>query len=156
MEKTATTALPGSSAPVALCENDQRDILDLYSKIQRSKAKLVGPDGKSQKLPESLYKFLVQLVADLNEGKSVSIFQKDATLTTVEAANMLGVSRQFIVTLVERDEIPHHKVGTHRRIYVRDLLAYKTRRDASRRKALDDLAKAEAEEGIYDVTEAQD
>ncbi len=64
---------------------------------------------------------------------------------------MLGVSRQFLIKLLERGEIPHHMVGTHRRIYVRDLLAYKAKRDSSRRKILDDLTRAEAEEGLYDL-----
>lgn len=83
-------------------------MLELYQKIQRSRAKLVGPDGKTQSLPVSLYEFLVKLIADLCEGQSVAIVQNDAQLTTVEAARMLGVSRQFLVNLLERDEIPYH------------------------------------------------
>jgi excisionase family DNA binding protein len=101
---------------------------------------------------KSLYKFLVQLVLDLNEGKSVSIFQRDAAMTTVEAANLLGVSRQHLIKLLERGAIPYSKVGTHRRILVREVLAFKSKRDANRRKALDDLARAETDEGIYDLT----
>ena len=148
--------MTGLSAPIAIADQDQRDILELYDKIQRSKAKLVSSDGKSQNLPESLYSFLVQLIADLRDGNSVSIIQKNAALTTVKAANMLGVSRQFIVNLLDRNEIPFHRVGTHRRIYVRDVLAYKARRDANRSKAMDDLARAEADEGIYDIMESSD
>lgn len=64
---------------------------------------------------------------------------------------MLGVSRQFLIKLLERGDIPHHLVGTHRRIYVRDLLAYKAKRDSNRRKVLDDLTRAEAEDGLYDL-----
>jgi excisionase family DNA binding protein len=101
-------------------------------------------------LPDSVYAFLAQLIADLQAGKSVSIIQSEATLTTVEAANMLGVSRQFLVKLLDSDQIPHHKVGTHRRIYMRDLLKYKAERDGRRRKALDDLVEAEIKDGLYD------
>jgi excisionase family DNA binding protein len=93
----------------------------------------------------------VKLIADLCEGQSVAIVQNDAQLTTVEAARMLGVSRQFLVNLLERDEIPYHMVGTHRRIYVRDLLAYKAKRDSKRRQVLDELTRAEAEDGLYDL-----
>jgi excisionase family DNA binding protein len=89
--------------------------------------------------PVSLYEFLVKLIADLCEGQSVAIVQNDPQLTTVEGARMLGVSRQFLIKLLERGDIPHHMVGTHRRIYVRDLLAYKAKRDSNRRKILDDL-----------------
>ena len=136
--------------PLAISEGDQKQVLELYQKIQRSRAKLVGPDGKTQGLPVSLYEFLVKLI-DLFEGQSVAIVQNDAQLTTVEAARMLGVSRQFLVKVLERGEIPHHMVGTHRRVYVRDLLAYKTRRDSKRRQILDDLTRAEAEDGLYDL-----
>ena len=138
------------AVPLAISERDQKDIEALYEKFARSQAKLVGPDGRSQRLPGSVYAFLVQLIADLQAGKSVSIIQSEATLTTVEAANMLGVSRQFVVKLLDSDQIPHHKVGTHRRIYMRDLLKYKAERDGRRRKALDDLVEAEIKDGLYD------
>jgi excisionase family DNA binding protein len=145
-----------AQVPLAISETDQRQVLELYQKIQKSRAKLVGPDGKTQSLPVSLYEFLVKLIADLCEGQSVAIVQNDAQLTTVEGARMLGVSRQFLIKLLERGEIPHHMVGTHRRIYVRDLLAYKAKRDSSRRKILDDLTRAEAEDGLYDLERPDD
>lgn len=145
-----------AQVPLAISETDQRQVLELYQKIQRSRAKLVGPDGKTQSLPVSLYEFLVKLIADLCEGQSVAIVQNDAQLTTVEGARMLGVSRQFLIKLLERGEIPHHMVGTHRRIYVRDLLAYKAKRDSNRRKILDDLTRAEAEDGLYDLEPPDD
>jgi excisionase family DNA binding protein len=145
-----------TQVPLAISEADQRQVLELYQKIQRSRAKLVGPDGKTQNLPVSLYEFLVKLIADLCEGQSVAIVQNDAQLTTVEGARMLGVSRQFLIKLLERGEIPHHMVGTHRRVYVRDLLAYKAKRDSNRRGILDDLTRAEAEDGLYDLGSESD
>ena len=123
-----------TQTPIALSESDQQQVLELYQKIQRSRAKLVGPDGKTQSLPVSLYEFLVTLIADLCEGQSVAIVQNDAQLTTVEAARMLGVSRQFLIGQLEKGEIPFHMVGTHRRLYVRDVLAYKLQRDGKRRR----------------------
>lgn len=137
-------------APIALSESDRRQVLELYRRMQRSRAKLVGPGGRTQSLPDSLYEFLVKLNAGLGEGQSVAIVQNDAQLTTVEAARMLGVSRQFLIGQLEKGEIPFHMVGTHRRVYVRDVLAYKMRRDGKRRRILDDLTRAEAEEGLYD------
>jgi excisionase family DNA binding protein len=142
--------------PLAISEGDRRQVLELYQRIQRSRAKLVGPDGKTQSLPVSLHEFLVRLTAGLGEGQSVAIMQDDAQLTTVEAARMLGVSRQFLIKVLERDEVPHHMVGTHRRVYVRDLLAYKAKRDSKRRQILDDLTRAEAEDGLYDLEPPDD
>ena len=145
-----STTKESKTVPLAISARDQKDIQALYEKFGKSQAKLVGPDGRSQRLPDSVYAFLVQLIADLQAGKSVSIIQSEATLTTVEAANMLGVSRQFLVKLLDSDQIPHHMVGTHRRIYMRDLLKYKAERDGRRRKALDDLVEAEIKDGLYD------
>lgn len=135
---------------IAISEKDQRDIRDIYEKIRETEAKLVGPDGKTQVLPPNLYAFLCQLLADLKSGQSVTILQSNAQLTTVEAGKMLGVSRQFVVDLINKGELPCHMVGTHRRLYSRDVLAYKTKRDTARRKTLDDLARIEQEEGLYD------
>ena len=132
-------------------QEDQKDILRLYQQFRRSRAKLVGPDGQTQSLPASLYDFLVQLIAHLAAGRSVSILQSQAQLTTLEAANMLGVSRGFLIKLVDRGDIPHHMVGTHRRIYVSDLLAYKARRDRRRHQALRELGQQEHAEGLYDL-----
>lgn len=141
--------------PLGIAQQDQQEILKLYERIRRSKAKLVGPDGHTVNLPDSLYTFLCRMLADLLEGKSVSIVQSQARLTTVEASNMLGVSRQFLVNLLEKGELPHHKIGTHRRVYVKDLLVYKAKRDGVRRKALDDLVQAELDEGLYDMTPSE-
>ena len=149
-------SLEGANTPIALSNGDQKQVLELYRKIQRSRAKLVGPGGRTQTLPESLYEFLVTLIADLCEGQSVAIVQNDAQFTTVEASRMLGVSRQFLIKVLERDEIPHHMVGTHRRVYVRDLLAYKAKRDSKRGQILDELTRAEAHDGLYDLEPVDD
>jgi excisionase family DNA binding protein len=139
----AATAVPNSG-------KDQREIADIYEKLRTADAKLVGPDGKTQILPSTLYSFLCTLLADLKAGHSVTILQSNASLTTVEASKLLGMSRQFLIGLLEKGEMPCHMVGTHRRLYARDVLAYKAKRDTVRTKTLDDLALAEAEEGTYD------
>jgi excisionase family DNA binding protein len=140
-----------NAVPLPIDASDRADIRTLYEKIASSQARLVSADGESRRLPASLDSFLVQLIADLQGGKSVSIIQSEATLTTVEAANLLGVSRQFLVRVLDGGQIPHHKVGTHRRVYVRDLLKYKAERDGRRRKALDELVEAEVRESLYDL-----
>jgi excisionase family DNA binding protein len=128
---------------------EQTEIIEIYTKLRESEAKLIGPDGKTEILPNNLYSFLLRLLADLRAGNSATILQSKHELTTAEASKILGMSRQFLVQLLEKGEIPFHKVGTHRRLYVRDVLAYKARRDTTRRKTLDDLAKREFAEGNY-------
>jgi excisionase family DNA binding protein len=152
MHATTCNPLPESTKTegVPLLEKDQREVEQLYEAIRRGKAKLVGPDGEVRILPDSLHSFLVTLIGLMSQGKCVYIVQNESKLTTVEAATMLGVSRQFLVNLLERGAIPHHMVGSHRRMYAQDVLHYKAKRDTQRRKTLDDLVKAEAVEGIYD------
>jgi excisionase family DNA binding protein len=135
---------------VAISEREQREIKALYELIRGEEAKLVGPDGKTHRLPPNLYSFLCQMLGDLKAGKSITILQNGAELTTVEAAKMLAVSRQFLIGLLEQGQIPYHMVGTHRRLYARDLLAYKARRDSGRRKTLDELASGEMKDGLYE------
>jgi excisionase family DNA binding protein len=136
--------------PLPISARDQHDVDEIYRRLQKASAKLVGPDGKTQVLPNNVYSFLCQLLADLTSGSSVTILQSNALLTTMEASKMLGMSRQFFVNLLKKGEIPFITVGTHRRTYARDVLAYKAKRDAARRKVIDDLARAEHDEGIYD------
>ncbi len=136
--------------PAGLPAVDQERLPGLYREIQRARAKLVGPDGRSQRMPVSLEGFLTKVTAGLREGHSVAIVQDDAQLTTVEAARRLGVSRQFLIGQLVKGEMPFHMVGTHRRLYVRDVLAYRMRRDRKRHRILNDLTRAEAEEGLYD------
>ena len=135
--------------PDSTSDRDWTPLKKLYDAFRQNDAKLIGPDGNSAPLPESLTQFVAELIARLNRGKAVTIVRSQATLTTLEAANMLGVSRQFLVNLVEKGEIAYHMVGTHRRIYAQHLLLYKAKRDQSRHKLLRDVAVAEADEGLY-------
>jgi excisionase family DNA binding protein len=141
-----------SEAPVDISPKEQREIIDIYAKLREAEAKLIGPDGKTEILPNNLYSFLLRLLADLRAGHSVTILQSKHELTTVEASKILGMSRQYLIQLLEKGEISFHLVGTHRRMYVRDVIAYKSKRDTTRRTTLDALAKYEFEKGDYDKT----
>jgi excisionase family DNA binding protein len=140
----------GEASAVDIYPKEQKEIVDIYAKLREAEAKLIGPDGRTEILPNNLYSFLLRLLADLHAGNSVTILQNRHELTTVEAGKILGVSRQFLVQVLEKGEIPFHMVGSHRRMYVRDVIAYRSRRDTSRRKTLDDLAKREFAKGDYD------
>ena len=142
-------AQSGEASAFGTPSREQREEVETYQKLRAAEAKLVGPDGRAEMLPNNLYSFLLRLLADLRAGQSITLLQSRHEFTTIEASKVLGMSRQFLVRLLEKGEIPFHKVGTHRRIYARDVLAYKAKRDLSRRKNLDDLARAEYAEGLY-------
>jgi excisionase family DNA binding protein len=102
------------------------------------------------RVPAELYPVLVRILQELAAGRSVSVVPQGQTLTTQLAANLLGVSRQFFVRLLDQGDLPYHQVGTHRRVYMVDVLAYRDRRDEKRRATLRDLTRREVEDGIYD------
>ena len=91
-------------------------------------------------VPVSALHLLLDVLNEIGEGNAVSIVSVHAELTAQEAANVLNVSRPFLVQLLERGEIPFHKIGTHRRVRYQDVIAYKERIDVERSKALDALA----------------
>ena len=100
---------------------------------------LIDSDGKQIELPNAIFDLLIHLTRLMKQGRSIIMLPEDETFTTQAAANYLGVSRQHLVNLLEVGEISYHKVGSHRRIYFRDLLTYADLRDDKRRRTLDDL-----------------
>lgn len=119
---------------VSSAAGDPKEVLDLYERILEMETMMGGAGGKSQPLPASLHSFLCQVYDELKAGKPVNLLKDEVALTTVEAARALGVSRQFLVQLLEQNEIPFHMVGTHRRVYARDVLGFKGKRDSARRR----------------------
>jgi excisionase family DNA binding protein len=138
--------------PIVPAESEEEQIKALYKMmlLHPGCAQLTGPDGTLLTIPESVYKVLVSLLAKMQEGKSIAFLPIMEELTTKAAADYLGVSRQFLVRLLEQDKIPFHRTGTHRRVYFKDVLEYKKKRDAARHAAIKDMAKKELDEGTYD------
>jgi excisionase family DNA binding protein len=91
-------------------------------------------------LPAAAVRLLGALLAELAKGNAVTLMPHHAELTTQEAADLLNVSRPFLVGLLEGGQLPHHKVGTHRRVRFADLMTYKRQRDAESEAALRELA----------------
>lgn len=110
---------------------------------------LVDERGKRMELPKPVYELLVKVATALQEGKVITLVPETQELTTQAAANLLGVSRPHVVKLIEGGKLPSHKVGAHRRIRMKDLLAFQRVRDKARRDALDDLARRAQEAGLY-------
>lgn len=116
------------------------------SRKRRTPRLLVEAEGAAEVvLPPQAVQALTETLRHLAQGTDVAITPQPDEMTTQEAADFLHVSRPFMVQLLESGEIPHRKVGTHRRVLSADLRAYKQRTDDQRLKVLDALA-AQAQE----------
>ncbi len=100
-------------------------------------------DDKNQSmamvLPSSIVRMIQHVLTEMSNGNAVTVMPINAEMTTQEAADFLNVSRPFIVKQIEAGVLPHHKIGTHRRISVQDLLTYKKKIDQEREQALTEL-----------------
>jgi excisionase family DNA binding protein len=103
---------------------------------------------RSVSIPASALRLLLEVLTEIGQGNAVSIVPIHAELTTQEAADVLNVSRPFLVQLLEQGEIPFHKTGTHRRVRYLDVMLYKKRIDTERLKALEDLVSEAQELGM--------
>ncbi|MFC5993479.1 helix-turn-helix domain-containing protein [Pseudonocardia hispaniensis] len=112
---------------------------------------LVAADGTHIELPEELYEVLKDVVAALSQGLAITVAPQHTVLTTSQAADLLGVSRPTVVRLLEAGEIPFDKPGRHRRIRLRDLLAYQERARRARAAGLDEMVRASEDAGLYDL-----
>jgi excisionase family DNA binding protein len=141
--------------PVAISADEQQALAQLDAMLERSAAQslcIVGQGHERVPLPETVGRLLRQLVHQLAQGYAVTLVPAERLLTTQEAADILNVSRPYLVRLLDRGEIPFTRVGTHRRIHLDELLAYKQQRDTRRRAALRELTQMSQEMGLYDAS----
>jgi excisionase family DNA binding protein len=113
------------------------------------KCKLVGPKGESIAVPESVFYVLERVVQVMARGDAITVVPVGKELTTQQAADLLNVSRQYLVRLLEADRIPYKKTGKHRRLRIEDVLAFKETRDQDRRRGLAELTRLTQEFGGY-------
>ncbi len=98
-------------------------------------------------LPEDANRAVRSLLRDLSTGVPVHVIPADAELTTQQAADLLGLSRTYVVRLIDQGSLPAHMAGTHRRLLASDVLVYRDRR-ASKLASLDELTEADEELGL--------
>jgi excisionase family DNA binding protein len=142
---------PAAIEPIVATDDERAGLASIERTLEgRGRARLIGPNNEQMIIPESLYSVLREAARQLSEGNGISILPVTQELTTQQAADLLNVSRPFVVRLLDSHEIPHHMVGTHRRVYLRDLLAYKHQRDQRTRTAIERLGNDAQDLGIYD------
>jgi excisionase family DNA binding protein len=103
---------------------------------------------KPIELPPGAVALLMDILEAMAAGHGVTIIPERAELTTVQAADLLNVSRPFLIKLLDDGAIPHRKVGKHRRIRMEDVMAYKAAIDREREGVLDQLAREAQEQDM--------
>ena len=146
MNEIAHRQLPPSPDDAALARISGR-LLARYTASDRPFRIRVTDTEQEQpiELPAGAVALLVDILDTMASGRGVTLIPENVELTTVQAADVLKVSRPFLIKLLEEGRIPYRKVGKHRRIRMEDVIAYKTVIDREREAILDALA-AEAQE----------
>ncbi|MEQ7008341.1 helix-turn-helix domain-containing protein [Actinopolymorpha sp. B17G11] len=108
----------------------------------------VEDGSETLEVPRAAVLLLARILAHMAAGRGVSVIPVHAELTTQQAADMLNVSRPFLIGLLEAGEIDYTKVGSHRRVRAESLLNYRRQDDEARRKAADELSKLSRELGV--------
>ena len=99
-------------------------------------------------LPGQAMALLLEVLGQMAAGNAVTVVPVHAELTARQAAQILNVSRPYLIGLLDAGKIPHRRVGTHRRIRLTDLMAYKKQDDARRDEALAELTRQSQELGL--------
>jgi excisionase family DNA binding protein len=143
--------------PVSAREPDidsAKDLMKLLREELKSEKDAAGfeisvGNAGAVRISGSMLALLERAAELLAEGTSVSVVPVEEELTTQQAADLLNVSRQYVVKLLDNEELPCSMVGTHRRVRLKDVLAYKQLRDRKRREQLKELTQLSEELGGY-------
>jgi excisionase family DNA binding protein len=139
---------PPSELEVRLARESSQRLRRVFKPNRTLRFTPAGGRSGTVEIPAPAADLLLRLLNQLAQGHAVTIVPVQSELTTQQAAEILGVSRPFVVKEIEERRLPARKVGTRRRVMLGDLMTYKQRSDASRQRALADLAALDEELGL--------
>ena len=107
--------------------------------------------GHKFPLSEAEYQTIQEVLKLKREGNSFTIVPHEKYITTHEAADLLNVSRPYLIKLLDQEEIPYTQVRNRRKILAKDVFYYLQKRDSNRRKILREFSLGIKEDGLYDL-----
>lgn len=117
----------------------------LHQQFKKDEAIEFESDGTVISIEPDLAKFLMVAMDHLKEGQGVTLVPVTKRLTTQQAADILNVSRPYLIKLLDAGDLPFDKIGRHRRILASDLFDYQRKRDQLRDKAMSELLKSDGD-----------
>ena len=145
MTMIAHRHLPPSAQDAAMARASGQLLAPYVETSTPLKVRLTDSEpAQAIELPAAAVALLMDVLETMAAGRGVTLIPHNAELTTAQAAEVLNVSRPFVIKLLEQEKIPHRKVGRHRRVLLEDVMTYKAAIDSEREAVLDRLA-AEAQ-----------
>jgi len=141
-----TNSLPDRES-ADLARASAQELSQLLRERPESDRARVTLDGRDLILPRQALALLRDVLTDMAQGHAITIVPTHAELTTQQAADMLNVSRPYLVKLLESGEIEFTKTGSHRRIRYQDVVEYKNSQLAESKRLLAELAEQAQEDG---------
>lgn len=129
---------------------DREVASEALAALRRRPRRFTLPDGTTVRLPKVAVDGLIEMLDAVAHGEDATVVRTPREVTTQQAATVLNVSRPTVVKLIDEGTVPARKVGSHRRILLTDLLAYRDKVVAERRAALDEMTREAEELGLYD------
>ena len=149
LERAANDQLP--SADEVRQARESMDVLAAFVRDQHLEFTVFSEAHGARQLilPNQAIKLLIKMLGYMGQGKSITMVPQGYEMTSQQAADLLNVSRPYLIGLVENGEINCHKVGTHRRLRFEDVLAYRGRQRTDSEQTMDELTALSQELGDY-------
>ncbi|MEU8188603.1 excisionase family DNA-binding protein [Micromonospora carbonacea] len=151
MSVTATMSVRPAEGPERQRVAEIDDFLRRHHRrLGDGPTRLVSADGEEVPVPVQLFDLLREIAATLARGDGVAVNAISRELSTTEAAKLLGMSRPSLVRLLDDATIPAHRVGSHRRVFLRDVLDFRQRQLEERRRSYEALMRESDALGLDD------
>ncbi len=142
------SALP-SDRDAALAEMASQALAHASDTALRVQVAAAGREVASFDLPPGVARLLMDILKETAAGHAVTLVPFQQEITTQQAADLLNVSRPFLVSMIDNGTLPARMVGNQRRLPLKDVLAYKAENRAKRRETLRQLTELDQELGLF-------